>query len=109
MTTPPPQAEKVPVQLDDGTQIYVEVEETPGTREDVANRNLSFEDVSSALESIVKSVAKPINAAMPTKASVEFGLQIEVTILRTVFHAPNDDKTRFAAYWPNLLQVLPQR
>ena len=32
--------------------------------------------------------------------------QLARSILRTVFRVPNDDKTRFAAYWPNLLQVL---
>lgn len=76
--TAPSNTKKVPVLLEDGTQIYVEVEQISGGRQDVGNRTLSFEDVSSALESIVKSVAKPINAAMPTKASVEFGLEIEV-------------------------------
>ena len=73
-----PKTEKVLVTLEDNTPIYVEVQQAGGGREDVANRSLPFEDVSSALEGIVKAVAKPINAAMPTKASVEFGLEIEV-------------------------------
>jgi len=77
MTTPS-NTKKVPVRLEDGTQIYVEAEQIPGGRQDVDDGIPSFEEVSSALESIVKSVAKPINAAMPTKASVEFGLEIEV-------------------------------
>lgn len=71
--------EKVPVVLEDGTSIYMEVEPLGGSgREDVSSRALPFEEVSSALESIVKAVAKPITAAMPTKASVEFGLEIAV-------------------------------
>lgn len=70
--------QKVPVVLEDGTSIYMEVEPIGGGRQDVANKALPFEEVSSALESIVKAVAKPITAAMPTKASVEFGLEVAV-------------------------------
>ena len=38
----------------------------------------SFERVTSTIESIVKAIAKPVNAAQPTKASVTFGVEIEV-------------------------------
>ncbi|MEO1400631.1 MAG: CU044_2847 family protein [Cyanobacteria bacterium J06635_1] len=75
----PVRTKKVPVTLDDGTLIYVEVETLPGERQDVVGgKPFKFDDVSSALESIVKAVTKPIYAAMPTKASVKFGLEVEV-------------------------------
>ena len=68
--------ERVPVELEDGNTIYVEVVQTG--RQDVAFDVLKFENVSETLTSIVKSVAEPINKARPTKASVKFGLELGV-------------------------------
>ncbi|MBX2863876.1 MAG: hypothetical protein KTR27_09990 [Leptolyngbyaceae cyanobacterium MAG.088] len=71
----------VPVELDDGSTIYVKVDGPPGRR-DVAGGGLgetkTFERVTSSIENIVKAIAKPVNAAKPTKASVTFGLELEV-------------------------------
>lgn len=72
--------QKVPVELEDGTVIYVEVEAPPGRR-DVSGGSaptFSFDQVAGSIEGIVKAVAKPINAAKPTKASVTFGVEVEV-------------------------------
>ncbi len=71
----------VPVELDDGSMVYVKVEAPPGRR-DVAGGGTgpkqTFERVTSSIEGIVKAIAKPINAAKPTKASVTFGVEVEV-------------------------------
>ena len=71
----------VPVELDDGSMLYVKVD-APMGRRDVSGGDLgkvkSFERVASSIETIVSAIAKPINAAKPTKASVTFGVELEV-------------------------------
>ncbi|MDV3351047.1 hypothetical protein D0962_15595 [Leptolyngbyaceae cyanobacterium CCMR0082] len=70
----------VPVELDDGSLIYVKVKPPQVTRgnSDKLGSKSSFDRVTSSIEGIVKAVAKPINAAKPTKASVTFGVEVEV-------------------------------
>ena len=71
----------VPVELEDGSTLYVKVDQPMGRR-DVSGGGLgdkrSFERVAASIETIVKAVAKPINAAKPTKASVTFGVELEL-------------------------------
>ncbi|MBE9067424.1 hypothetical protein IQ260_12230 [Leptolyngbya cf. ectocarpi LEGE 11479] len=71
----------VPVELEDGSTIYVKVD-APMGRRDVSGGGLgqtkSFERVTSSIENIVRAIAKPVNAAKPTKASVTFGVELEV-------------------------------
>ncbi|MGD1948906.1 MAG: CU044_2847 family protein [Leptolyngbyaceae cyanobacterium] len=71
----------VPVELEDGSTLYVKVD-SPMGRRDVSGGGLgqtkSFERVAASIETIVKAVAKPINAAKPTKASVTFGVELEL-------------------------------
>ncbi len=68
--------EKVLVELEDGTPIYIEVVQSG--REDVAFDVKSFKPVAESIESIVKAVAEPIRKASPTKASIKFGLEIGI-------------------------------
>lgn len=70
----------VPVELDDGSLMYVKVKPTQVTRgnSDKLGPKSSFDKVTSSIEGIVKAIAKPINAAKPTKASVTFGVEVEV-------------------------------
>ncbi|MBT9314648.1 CU044_2847 family protein [Leptothoe spongobia] len=73
----------VPVELEDGSVMYVKVEANGPARRDVAGgRGLgprqTFGAVTSSIEGIVKAIAKPINAAKPSKASVTFGVEVEV-------------------------------
>ena len=78
MTYQPTQT--VPVELEDGTLIYVKVAAPPGRR-DVSGGpgpKSSFGKVTESIEGKVKAIAKPINAAKPTKASVTFGVEVEV-------------------------------
>ena len=78
MTLP---TQTVPVELDDGSTLYVKVD-APMGRRDVSGGSTgpakSFERVTSSIEGIVKAIAKPINAAQPTKASVTFGVEVEI-------------------------------
>ena len=71
----------VPVELEDGSTLYVKVDPPMGRR-DVSggstSETKSFERVAASIETIVKAVAKPINAAKPTKASVTFGVELEL-------------------------------
>ena len=71
----------VPVELEDGSTLYVKVD-APMGRRDVSGGGLgekrSFERVTSTIENIVKAIAKPVNAAKPTKASVTFGVELEM-------------------------------
>ncbi|MEM9807733.1 MAG: CU044_2847 family protein [Cyanobacteria bacterium P01_D01_bin.56] len=72
----------VPVELDDGSIMYVKVEKSGPTTRSLTPAGLgpkqTFQAVSSSIENIVKAVAKPINAAKPSKASVTFGVEVEV-------------------------------
>ena len=70
----------VPVELEDGSVIYVKVESSDpvrGVHGGLGPRQ-SFERVTSSIEGIVSAIAKPINAAKPSKASVTFGVEVEV-------------------------------
>ena len=66
----------IPVQLEDGTTILVEVTQTG--REDVANEASKFKAVTDALGGIVQAIAEPINRAKPSKATVKFGMELAV-------------------------------
>lgn len=66
----------IPVQLEDGTTILVEVTQTG--REDVANEASKFKAVTDALGGIVQAIAEPINRARPNKATVKFGMELAV-------------------------------
>ncbi len=73
----------VPVELDDGSMVYVKVESDGPVRRSVSGGSdlgpkQTFDRVTSSIEGIVKAIAKPINAAKPTKASVTFGVEVEV-------------------------------
>ncbi|ESA37086.1 hypothetical protein N836_04560 [Leptolyngbya sp. Heron Island J] len=70
----------VPVELEDGSLIYVKVKPPQITRgdSDKLGPKSSFDKVTSSIEGIVTAIAKPINAAKPTKASVTFGVELEM-------------------------------
>ncbi|NEQ55121.1 MAG: hypothetical protein F6K11_34210 [Leptolyngbya sp. SIO3F4] len=73
----------VPVELEDGSVMYVKVETDGPVRRSVSGSGSlgpkqTFGAVTSSIESIVRAIAKPINAAKPSKASVSFGVEVEV-------------------------------
>lgn len=68
--------ETIPVQLDNGAVIKVEVAQTG--REDVAIDIRPFKEVTNALEGIVDAIAQTLQKAQPDKASVKFGLELAI-------------------------------
>ncbi|MEA5479552.1 CU044_2847 family protein [Pseudanabaena galeata UHCC 0370] len=76
MTNDSDRTQNIPVKLEGGRTIRVEVTQTG--RVDVASGASEFKDVTDALEEIVQAIAEPINRANPTKATVKFGLEIAV-------------------------------
>ena len=74
----PDRTETIQARLEDGTIVKVEVAATGG-RQDVAGGQIpDLKDVGKAIEGIVEAVAAPIQKAMPSKASVKFGIDIAV-------------------------------
>ena len=68
--------ERIPVELPNGGLIQVEVSQTG--REDVAFDRKAFKDVMDSIEGIVEAIAVPLHKAMPTKASVKFGIDVGI-------------------------------
>ena len=68
--------ETIPVQLEDGLVIRVEVSKMG--REDVAFDLKPFKEVTDALEGIVQAIAIPIKRVKPQKATVKFGIELAV-------------------------------
>jgi Trypsin-co-occurring domain 1 len=69
--------ETLPVQLEDGSIIRVEVAKTG--REDISAFDPKpFKQVVDSLEGIVQALAIPIQRAKPKKATVKFGIELAV-------------------------------
>ncbi len=66
----------VPVQLPNGTVVKVEVAQTG--REDVGFYIKSFEEVTNAIEGVAEAVTDSLKKVSPNKASVKFGLEIQI-------------------------------
>src|SRR4051812_29326136 len=66
----------VPARLGDGLDILVEVRSETGGEVDVADDPFSFDRVSQAIKAIAERVTAAIDVSRPTKASVEFGLDV---------------------------------
>jgi hypothetical protein len=74
----PERIDTVSAKLEDGTIVKVQVAATGG-RQDVAGGQVpNFKDVSKAIEGLVAAVATPIHKAMPSKATVTFGIDVAV-------------------------------
>lgn len=66
----------IQVELADGT--IVSVEATTVDEQLIGDTTLSFEGVTTAIESIVKDISVTIQKIKPDKASVKFGLEVAV-------------------------------
>lgn len=66
----------VPVQLPNQTLINIEVAQTG--REDVAFDVKSFQGVTNAIEGIAEAITESLEKITPNKASVKFGLEIQI-------------------------------
>lgn len=68
--------ESVCVTLEDGTLFKIEV--VPQGREDVSFGTKSFEEVAQSISGVLRAIAEPVKKARPTKATVKFGLEIQI-------------------------------
>jgi Trypsin-co-occurring domain 1 len=66
----------VPVQLPNGAIVKVEVAQIG--REDVGFEVKSFKGVTDAIEGVAEAITASLQKVSPSKASVKFGLEIEV-------------------------------
>ena len=69
-------SDTVPVQLPNGAIVKVEVAQTG--REDVGFEVKSFKGVTDAIKGIAEAVTTSLQKVSPDKASVTFGLEIEI-------------------------------
>jgi hypothetical protein len=69
--------EMVPIQLPNGAIAKIEIARNGG-REDVAFGLKQFEDVGTTIEGIVEVLSTTIQKAAPSKATIKFGLEVEV-------------------------------
>ena len=74
--TSEPRTQSVPVQLKNGTTVYIEATSTG--REDVAFDLKSFSQVTEALEGISGTLAQSLQKVQPDRASIKFGLDLTV-------------------------------
>jgi uncharacterized membrane protein len=66
----------VPVQLPNGAIVKIEVAQSG--REDVGFEVKSFKGVTDAIEGVAEAVTDSLQKIAPNKASVKFGLEIEI-------------------------------
>lgn len=76
MTSSDSPTNTVPVQLPNGALVKVEV--APSGREDVGFDAHSFKGVTDAIEGVADAITDSLKKASPSKASVKFGLEIQV-------------------------------
>lgn len=76
MTFASDRSESIPVQLPNGAQIQVEVAQTG--MEDVGFDMKTFQGVTDAIEGIGQAITTSLEKVKPTKASVKFGLEIQI-------------------------------
>lgn len=72
-----PRSDTIPVELPNGKLIKVEVAAITG-REDVGFDAKSFKGVTDAIEGVAEAITDSLEKASPNKASVKFGLEIQI-------------------------------
>lgn len=70
--------ETIQAKLEDGTLVQVQVAATGGRRDVAGGAIPDLKNVGKAIEGIVEAVASPIHKAMPSKATVKFGVDVAV-------------------------------
>lgn len=69
-------SDTVPVQLPNGALVKIEVSRTG--REDVGFDVKSFKGITDAIEGVAEAVTSSLEKVSPDKASVKFGLEIQI-------------------------------
>lgn len=67
----------VAVDLPNGAVAYIEVAR-PMTEQDVALERIPFESISRTIEGVAESLHAAMSKAKPSKASIEFGIEVGV-------------------------------
>ena len=101
--------EFIPVKLDDGTTVKIEV--TQMGREDVAATELPFKQVTKALEGIVQAIAGTLEKVKPDKASVKFGMEVGVeagALTAMIVKGTGKGNLEIALEWNNTSQRKPE-
>lgn len=68
------QAEKIPVELPNGSVIKIEASRSG--REDISSDTFDFKEVTEALEGITQAIFGTLQKVQPNKATVKFGMEI---------------------------------
>ena len=68
--------ESVPVMLENGETIYIEVRNK--SRQQVANKNYSFEKISKQIEEVSEKIKQSFQKSKPDKVTVELGFELSV-------------------------------
>ena len=68
--------ESVPVMLENGETIYIEVRNK--SRQQVANKNYSFEKISKQIEEVSEKINQSFQKSKPDKVTVELGFELSV-------------------------------
>jgi hypothetical protein len=76
MTFSESRSETVPVQLPNGSIVKIEV--TATGRNDVSFSAKEFQPIADMIEGVVQMIAVPIQKAKPKKATVKFGMEIQL-------------------------------
>jgi hypothetical protein len=98
----------VPVQLPNGAIVKVEVAQTG--REDVAFEVKSFKGVTDAIEGIAEAVTASLQNVSPNKASVKFGLEIEIeqgSLVAAIVKGTGKANLEITLEWERSDQVEP--
>ncbi len=70
--------EIVPVVLEDGTRLKVEVRALGGGREEVGVVDAAFKDLTDSIEAIASAFGESLKRIKPKKAAVEFGIEVGI-------------------------------
>ncbi|NEZ66119.1 hypothetical protein D0962_25720 [Leptolyngbyaceae cyanobacterium CCMR0082] len=70
--------EIIKASLNDGSVVQIQVAASGGRQDVAGGKTPALKDVGKAIEGIVEAVATPIHKAMPSKATIKFGIDIAV-------------------------------
>jgi NTP-dependent ternary system trypsin peptidase co-occuring protein len=68
----------VPVVLESGARLQIEVRALSGGREEVGVVDAAFKDLTDSIEAIASALGQSLERIKPKKAEVEFGLEVGI-------------------------------
>jgi hypothetical protein len=112
MTFSNERTETIPIRLEDGTTFRIEVV-PQGGKEDIGFAAMSFDSVAQSIEGILKAIAEPVRKARPTKATVKFGIEIQIqqgSLVAAIVRGTGKSNLEITMEWdhkPTLTTALP--